>query len=355
MIDMDALLAPVSDDNPTGEDLRYADAYDAIRDARREDDATTSQGIWVSDLKKADWNEVLEQGSLLLQTRSKDLQVAAWVVEAMFSLEGTVGFADGLHMLASLCDRYWSDLHPSIEDGDLETRLAPFYWLDERMAQRIATLPLTAPVKDRPQGYSYQLWIQAQRLEPLATANPREFKAAIARGDVSVALFKTAIGASPNDLYVDWLADLQTCSDALGTLRDTLNDKCGGDAPSLSKLTGCIGDLTQFVRQVLTERGLLAQSGGAGGEGELAQSQEAAGVPGVAAAELWPISSRQEAYALLSHAANYLMVSEPHSPTPYLVKRAITWGKMPLRDLLGELIEEQGDRSKVFKLLNLSD
>ena len=49
-----------------------------------------------------------------------------------------------------------------------------------------------------------------------------------------------------------------------------------------------------------------------------------------------PITSRAQAYKMLDAAADYLLRAEPHSPAPYLVKRAVTWGRMPLQDLLKE-------------------
>lgn len=63
------------------------------------------------------------------------------------------------------------------------------------------------------------------------------------------------------------------------------------------------------------------------------------------------ISSREEAYQLLEMVADYLMRTEPHSPTPYLVRRAASWGSKSLMDLLDELIEESGDRKRLARLL----
>lgn len=49
-------------------------------------------------------------------------------------------------------------------------------------------------------------------------------------------------------------------------------------------------------------------------------------------------SSREQAYASLSAIADYLMRTEPHSPAPWLVKRAVSWGGMTLAELLDELL-----------------
>ena len=65
------------------------------------------------------------------------------------------------------------------------------------------------------------------------------------------------------------------------------------------------------------------------------------------------MTSRAEAYRLLELAAAYLEQTEPHSPTPYLIKRAITWGRLPLPELMQEVIQEEGDISRYFSLLGI--
>jgi len=65
------------------------------------------------------------------------------------------------------------------------------------------------------------------------------------------------------------------------------------------------------------------------------------------------IRSRAEAYQRLAEAAEYLMRTEPHSPAPYLVKRAIAWGNMTLDQLLPELIRNDGTLTEVAELLNI--
>ena len=65
------------------------------------------------------------------------------------------------------------------------------------------------------------------------------------------------------------------------------------------------------------------------------------------------IRSREEAYRRLSDAADYLLRTEPHSPTPYLVMRAVAWGRMPLNELLQELVNSEGDLKELYTLLGM--
>jgi len=65
------------------------------------------------------------------------------------------------------------------------------------------------------------------------------------------------------------------------------------------------------------------------------------------------IRSRADAYKQLEIIANYLQSIEPHSPTPYLVRRAVTWGRMPLPELMQEVLREEGDLNRLFTVLGL--
>ncbi len=63
--------------------------------------------------------------------------------------------------------------------------------------------------------------------------------------------------------------------------------------------------------------------------------------------------SRDEAYRTLEALARYLMTIEPHSPTPYLVRRAVNWGRLPLPELMAEIMQEEGDLNRMVQLLGL--
>ena len=59
VIDFEALLKPISDESPAGESMQYSGFYDEIREARRADDPSLSQGQWQSELKTADYRQVV--------------------------------------------------------------------------------------------------------------------------------------------------------------------------------------------------------------------------------------------------------------------------------------------------------
>jgi type VI secretion system protein ImpA len=65
------------------------------------------------------------------------------------------------------------------------------------------------------------------------------------------------------------------------------------------------------------------------------------------------IENREQAYQMLAEIADYLTKVEPHSPTPYLIRRAVSWGHMSLGELLSELIQDGGDLIRTLKILGI--
>lgn len=65
------------------------------------------------------------------------------------------------------------------------------------------------------------------------------------------------------------------------------------------------------------------------------------------------VRNREEALRALLQTADFFKRTEPHSPIAYLLEQAVRWGKMPLPDLLTELIPEESQRSQLFKMLGI--
>src|SRR5437868_8753326 len=119
------LLKPIPGPNPSGEDLRYSPVYDKIKEARREDDPHLPQGIWSYQLKKAEYPQVIRLASEALASKTKDLQLAAWLTEALMKTNSAAGLKDGLKVLETLVDEFWDSVYPQLDEGDAELRVAP--------------------------------------------------------------------------------------------------------------------------------------------------------------------------------------------------------------------------------------
>src|SRR5579862_3281006 len=115
------LLNPVPGENPSGADLRYDPIYEKIKEARRQDD-DLAQGAWQTERKVADYALVLKLAQDTLATKSKDLQLAAWLTEALLQKERFAGLCEGITLCRSLIETFWDTLYPELEDDDTELR-----------------------------------------------------------------------------------------------------------------------------------------------------------------------------------------------------------------------------------------
>ena len=165
-VDLAALLAPIQDAAPTGLPLRYDAVYDRIRESRREDDSSLPQGIWTRDLKRADWAEVNRVGTTAMVMRGKDLQVAAWLLEAWMHLHDFAGTRQGFELIFGLADRYWATLHPLPDGTDFGARIATIEWVNEKLSAVIAAIPVT-----RPTDSAIRAWTWAERDDVLRHEN----------------------------------------------------------------------------------------------------------------------------------------------------------------------------------------
>jgi len=346
--DLHDWLQPIPGANPAGESLRYQGTYDRISEARREDDPSLSQGIYKATLKRADWSTVETLCVEALTTRTKDLQIAGWLLEAWLHLYGFAGVAKGLQLMAGLCDQFWDDVYPTMESGDLEARVAPFDWIEQKLTLKLKQIPLTTPDETSGQSYSYVDWESACHFENLAMKDPRALQEALAKINPSVATFRAAVAATDRSLYIDLLEDLGEAINACGLVEHVLDQRCGKDAPGLRQFKEALSAIQQLIFQDLHTR--VA-------EPEADEELSPATTHDETEIELWssgPIRSRPDAYRRLSEVADYLLRTEPHSPTPYLVKRAVEWGSMSLPELLQQIVRNDNELDEIDRLLRLT-
>jgi len=143
-----------------------------------------------------------------------------------------------------------------------------------------------------------------------------------------------------------------------------LDEKCGKESPGLGHFKGNLEAVRQLVMQLGKEHmeegrsETLPEEAKPAAEtstapAETPQTSAAGSAQPVTAKHVSGVISRAEAYQKLEEAADFLMRTEPHSPAPYLVKRAIAWGNMSLDELLQELIKEPGNLGFVYELLGI--
>ena len=351
-LDVAPYLEPIPGDNPAGESLRYEGTYDNIQEARKEEPAELPQGIWERELKKANWEQVLGQCLAVLENRSKDIQIAAWLVEALICLHGFSGFKEGLKLLLPLTQKFWDDAYPEIEEDDLAGRVAPIIWMNEKVSFKLKFVPITSPRSMDSQPYSYADWESANLLEKLAVKETDAIARAESEGRATRAKFLGSVMFTAGQFYIDQAREIEAALQLLNDLNALLDEKCGKEAPSLNMLKENLENILGLVNNFLKEKQIDMPPEETAAEDVDEPLDKADADRGDQLATL-SIKSRDEAYRMLAAAADYLLIHEPHSPTPHLVQRAVSGGRMSLTELLRELIQDDSNLRQIFNLLGV--
>jgi type VI secretion system protein ImpA len=344
---VNGLLVPISDAHPCGEDLSFSPEFDRIMEARREDDPTVDYGEWQVALKQADWPTVLACCTDLLQTRSKDLRLTAWLAEAEVKTIGLPGLCNGIETMARLIERFGPEVHPCGDDGDHERRIGTVSWFVTRMAQLVRQIPITQSkagrycLNDHESAVLLQTQVQ-RNAEPGTVQEDR----------VTMEKFAAAVAKTDKALYLQWIGEAEQCRSALAGLRTASDDLFGIDGPSLSPLEDGIEALCLRLNMIAKELGIAS--------GASAVSAQAAdsGAPDGSGADMsivpsGPIKSRAQALELLRHVAIFFRNTEPHSPVAYLADKAAYWGDMPLHAWLRSVVKDNGTLSHIEELLGV--
>lgn len=346
---LEPLLAPISEARPGGEWLRDDPVFAQLRTLREEEDASLPMGVWQRELKRADWEGVERVAMQTLATRTKDLQVAVWLTEAWIHRYGFAGLGQGLRLIAALCRRFWDGLHPPLEEeGSVEGRLLPLVWMTKKLAFPLKSVPVTSPPPEDGKRYAWTDWETGLYLLKVAAVSRDEAESAEAGGMVSQAKFLNSASMTPARWFSTLAEDVAGALAALDDVEQLLIERCGeAPVPSLTPLRDPLVAIEAFAAGVIAERKEK-------GEVQMAESDSPAPAPSASLPPAeGPITSRAEAYQRLREAADYLLRTEPHSPVPYLVRRAISWGNMSLAELLEELLHSHSDLPTVETLLGI--
>lgn len=358
VIDIDALLQPISDDSPSGENMRYSGLYDEISEARRADIAVT-QGDWQTDLKVADYRKVLELAVPALTSQTKDIQVAVWLTEALVKLHGFVGFRDGVQLVTKLQENFWDTLHPVIEDGDMEGRANAISWLDSQGATFVQGIPLTAGA-----GYGYNDWVDAKRfdipdnIEALSAEDQAKFadlRAQVEReGRVTADKWRSAVAQTRRQFCEQNSAAIAECFNALSAL-DSVNEQLyeRNQMPGLSKIRKALDQVKDQADKLLelkrAEEPMIEDSYDETATNET-NNYNGADTTGVGSG---PIRNRAEALKRLAEIAAFFQRTEPHSPVFYLIQRAVKWGNMPFETWLQDVVKDENVLSQIKETLGI--
>jgi type VI secretion system protein ImpA len=340
------ILAPIPGENPSGIDLRYDNkllVHDKIKEARRQDD-DLSQGDWQSERKTANFPVVVKLAQDTLATVSKDLQVAAWLTEALLHTERFDGLRQGLELTHKLMMEFWDTVYPIIEDGDRELRAVPLAWIGSKLDFPLRSTPIVGA------GYSWFIYKDSRVVgyeDQAKTDKDKKTRSTmLANGKIAPEVFDKAFTETPKAFYLKSEKDLDACIEALANLEKYCDEVFEDDAPAFGTLKTGLTEVRHTIHQLLEKKrekepdpveaepdAEVALEGTSTEEADGSATGPVGGFAGSFSAEP---ADRRQAVASIAGAAAFLRKREPFSPAPYLLLRALRWGELRTATRLGD-------------------
>jgi type VI secretion system protein ImpA len=334
--DASALLAPISDDAPTGPNMEFDADFGALERAAQ-GKAEQQYGGTIIPAEEPDWKEVAAQAAALLE-RTRDLRVLSHLAVARLQLAGLPGYAEVIALTQQLLDTRWDTIHPQLDPEDD----------NDPTLRANALLRLAHP----------GLVLRVLRQLPLA-GSPKI-------GQFSWRDIAVATGALPAE------EDAQPPSEA--TIRNAFRETDAARVAALREAASAAGAAAKAIPAIFDERGgtgsgpdfadliktlhdivrtidrfaeVRAEAAPAEAETE-AVAEESGPAPagggntpprrgGITAAALTEVASRADAMRLLDLVCDYYRRYEPSSPLPLLIERARSLAEKDFLDILRDL------------------
>ncbi len=366
VIDVEALLQPIAGESPTGEELSIAepdglfmktkDAWDEARKLVKEEQdrerngGIDSQGQTWRVIPPPDWEKVIDLGTEILTSRSKDFRVAAWLTEALLRRHHAAGLRDGLKICNGLCQNFWDQIRPSPneEDGHSVTVGAFSALVSEATFSAILAIPVAIGQKPGEREFKSYSALDHQRARDMAElVSSEERESRMEMGHVTTSEFDSVVAVTDREYHDNLIADLNESIGLLSEVGSFLGQNCQPDsygddpAPGITPFREELESVVRLVRELRGEDAAEESS-----ESEQGVSVVGGGVQG-------SVMTREAAFQAIERIAQFFERTEPHTPVHFSLRQAIRWGRMPLPELLAELIEDGHSMERLRKVVGL--
>lgn len=392
MVDIDSLLAPISDENPTGEYLKLdRSAYRALRNSYNTAQSSFRQLIETPDASgdealldanSENWAQLRDATFSALTRNTKDVELLGWYITSqLFTSNPYRNLADSTQVLAQYSERFWDTLHPTLPEKKIKSSD------DAGKARELVEFrikPLLQLVGESQD--STALFMPLQLVGLIDSITFSEYLRAERNGELSQlkekadSLFSSDVETTVDQLAATYqhfsqaeVAIAQHCqthsvnaisfkfvkaniADLINAIKFLVGDRFAfwplDDHYRLRESTPIASQVTETQPELQTAP-----------QAPQPAAQEAAVEPSIA--EMAPvavqpqitqvaissdqIATRDQAFHELRKISDYFKLTEPHSPVSFLLERAIRWGYMSLPELMQEMT---GNNSGVMQHIN---
>lgn len=351
ILDFGKLLTPIEGDNPAGADIRedssptsvyyqLKDARSAARAAERNSEMDEEAGSVAES-----WHSILALAPEVLATHAKDLEVAAWLTEALLRTENLAGLRDGFRLMKEMTEQFWDGLYPLEDEDGLETKVAPLTGLNGEGADGTLIQPLRKVIVAMGQSDgAFAFWQYEQASELSTIADEEKRQARLAAGAIPMETIERAVSETPADFFSDFIEDAAAALEEFKAMNAALDAHCGTEGPPAANIRELLSSIHDQVRYLARDKLALSDDEAPAPEGEAAPAAAGGAAAAQPARASGEINNRDDAFRLLLKVAEYFRRSEPHSVIPYTLEEIVRRGRLSLPDLIAELIPDETAR-----------
>lgn len=356
VLDIDSLVAPISEEQPTGIDLRENSAPDSlyykIKDARNSARSHERKNMFEYSIEASDaWRTVFQVAPEILKTQAKDLEITSWYIEALIRMKGFAGLRDGFELLNQLIEKYWDNIYPVPDEDGIETKVAPIAGLNGSGAEGVLIAPIRRVLiteAEEPGPFGYWQYQQALDVQKINDENERNKK--IDSVGFGLADIEKSVSESSAEFFINQRDDVTQAIETYKVIGKTLDEHCGTqEAPStsniISALQQCLGAIKHLGKDKFPIEDVVEAD-----DNETNDSDAPSAATQQPAAVVGAIQTREQAFVQLKLISEYFLKTEPHSPISYTLEKTIKWGDMTLTELISELIPDGGSRQHYSSL-----
>lgn len=318
-----------------GYDLVLSPVYDNIKNARFEEDASVSFGIWEHELKKADWALVEKLAVDAVRNKSKDLQIVGWLIEAMVVLDGFEGVLRGINVLSTFVKQFWATCYPRNEDNssDIEQKQIILEWIFDTVGKKSLFIPFAwYNGSDAVNLYNYEYAVDMKNATIRApNSSAQILESAKKSGAKNLEEVLNIVSVMPHDDAGKILKLTRDIKKSKAEFDATLVELAGGTQNTFS---GLITNLEKIEKLLSTKKN----------SGE--SKEEAEQLP-----ECSDTGTRDNIYDQISSLSKKLAAIEKHSPSSFILDLVVSWRNKTLLEIMDDLKSGKSDAHKLLKFL----
>jgi type VI secretion system protein ImpA len=357
------ILAPFEGTSPAGENLRLdatpKSLYYRLRDARAEaraEERASENDPAASDADSTHWRTVLTLATEALQSRSKDIEIAAWLAESLTRRDGLAGLAEGAEILTGLIAQFWdAGIFPPADAAEPGEQLMPIGGLSGAEREGSLLQPLRKTVlfqSDDGNPVTFWLYERSKELSVLLAAGQQP-KGAAANVPAFADLEATAQSRGRTALLAVG-RDAARALTAWQELEHTISGLVAADiAPSTGRLRGLLESLHRTVERYVPASELVDAQSVAEQEVEDALEVQTEGDVSSSVATARAAVTRDGMLETVLQIAETFRRNEPNSPFGYTLEEAVRRVRLPWPDLLREMMPDPAPRSTIMAGLGL--